>query len=204
MTPNTATVLQKNIALLTQNDIPEYGYIPLHNKALPSLVKLREMVELLRSIIFPGYFGEAILSSDTLEFHLGVNIERLYGMLKEQIHNGLCFNKTDQKSDKSKAVASEIALSFINKIPELKRLSATDIKASSDNNAAVPGYGEVIFCYPSIRAVFNHRVAHELLKLNVPIIPRVISELAHSETGIDITPEHKLVSISASIMEPAW
>ena len=188
MTPNTAKVLQKNIALLTQNDVPEYQYIQLHNKPLPSLAQLREVVELLRAIIFPGYFGETILSSNTLEFHLGVNFERLYGLLKEQIHNGLCFNKTDLKSDNSKALASEIALTFINKIPELKRLLATDIKATFDNNAAVPSYGEVIFCYPSIRAVFNHRIAHELLKLKVPIIPRVISELAHSETGIDIHP----------------
>ena len=79
-------------------------------------------------------------------------------------------------------------MTFINKIPELKRLISTDIKATFDGDPAAHSYGEVIFCYPSIRAVFNHRIAHELLKLGVPIIPRVISEMAHSETGIDIHP----------------
>jgi len=67
-------------------------------------------------------------------------------------------------------------------------LLSTDIKATFDGDPAAHNYGEVIFCYPSIRAVFNYRIAHELLKLGIPIIPRVISELAHSETGIDIHP----------------
>jgi serine O-acetyltransferase len=181
-------VLQKNISKLTQNNLPEYEYIPQHYKPLPSLLTLHEIVELLRAIIFPGYFGEVVVNSNTLEFHLGVKIERLYILLKEQILNGLRFNSTDNDIDQSDEQASETALTFINKIPELKRLLSTDIKATFDGDPAANTYGEVIFCYPSIRAVFNHRIAHELLNLGVPVIPRVISELAHSETGIDIHP----------------
>jgi serine O-acetyltransferase len=181
-------VLQRNISMLTQNNFPEYEYIPQHYKPLPSLLTLHEIVELLRAIIFPGYFGEVVVNSNTLEFHLGVKIERLYSLLKEQILNGLRFDSTDNEIDHSDEQASEIALTFINKIPELKRLLSTDIKATFDGDPAANTYGEVIFCYPSIRAVFNHRVAHELLNLGVPVIPRVVSELAHSETGIDIHP----------------
>ena len=188
MTHEDIQVLQKNISLLTQNSIPEYKYIPQHDKPLPSLVKLREIVELLRAIVFPGYFGAPIEDSHTLQFHLGVNIERLNHLLREQIHNGLCFNIDDKLQAELINNASDLAVTFINKIPELKRLLATDIKATFDSDPAAKSYGEVIFCYPSIRAVFNHRVAHELLQLGVPIIPRVISELAHSETGIDIHP----------------
>jgi serine O-acetyltransferase len=181
-------VLQRNISMLTQNNLPEYAYIPQHYKPLPSLLTLHEIVELLRAIIFPGYFGEVVVNSNTLEFHLGVKIERLYSLLKEQILNGLRFDSTDNEIDNSDEQASEIALTFINRIPELKRLLSTDIKATFDGDPAANTYGEVIFCYPSIRAVFNHRVAHELLNLGVPVIPRVVSELAHSETGIDIHP----------------
>ena len=181
-------VLQSNISMLTKNNFPEYEYIPQHYKPLPSLLTLHEIVELLRAIIFPGYFGEVVVNSNTLEFHLGVKIERLYSLLKEQILNGLRFDSTDNEIDHSDEQASEIALTFINKIPELKRLLSTDIKATFDGDPAANTYGEVIFCYPSIRAVFNHRVAHELLNLGVPVIPRVVSELAHSETGIDIHP----------------
>ena len=188
MKPETVEVIQKNILLLTKNDLKEYEYIPQHNKPLPSLLTLREIVELLRAIIFPGYFGPEIVNPNTLEFHLGVKIERLYILLKEQILNGLRFNSIDSEIDYFDEKASETALSFINKTPELKRLLSTDIKATFDGDPSANTYGEVIFSYPSIRAVFNHRIAHELLNLGVPVIPRVISELAHSETGIDIHP----------------
>jgi len=188
MKTETVEVLQKNVSLLTANNIPEYEYIPQHYKPLPSTHTLHEIVELLRAIIFPGYFGEEIVNPNTLEFYLGVQIERLFGLLKNQIMNGLRFNSTDSETVDSVGLAYETALNFINKIPELKRLLSTDIKATFDGDPAAHSYGEVIFCYPSIRAVFNHRIAHELLNLGIPVIPRVISELAHSETGIDIHP----------------
>jgi len=183
----TYDVLQKNIHILTENSLPEYKYIPLHDTALPSLKKLREMVELMRSVVFPGFHGATAVKSMNLEYHLGISIESIYNLLTEQINNGLRFENEDKQVDTLQE-ASKIALEFINKIPEIKRLLATDIKATFDGDPAAQNFGEVIFCYPSIHAVFNHRVAHELLKLGVPIIPRVISELAHSETGIDIHP----------------
>ena len=188
MKTDTIEALQKNILLLIKNDLPEYEYIPQHYKPLPSILKLQEIVELLRAIIFPGYFGEVIVNSNTLEFYLGVKIERLYSLLREQILNGLRFNSNENEISQTEKQASEAALTFINKITELKRLLSTDIKATFDGDPAANTYGEVIFCYPSIRAVFNHRVAHELLIQGIPVIPRVISELAHSETGIDIHP----------------
>ena len=188
MESETVTILQKNVSMLTKNNLQEYEYIPQHYKPLPSLITLHEIVELLRAIIFPGYFGEVIVNSNTLEFHLGVKIEQLYALLKVQILNGLQFNAEHLENDSTEELASEIALTFIDKIPELKRLLSTDIKATFDGDPAAKSTGEVIFCYPSIRAVFNHRIAHELLNQGVPIIPRVISELAHSETGIDIHP----------------
>jgi serine O-acetyltransferase len=192
MKAETVKTLQKTIAQLSKKNVPEYQYIPEHDKPLPSLSKLNEAVELFRSVVFPGYFGDFLTSSHTLEYHLGVSIERLYHLLKEQIQNGLCFNAHDKVCDDTAEYASELALTLIKKIPEIKRVLTTDIKATYDGDPAAQSYGEVIFCYPTIRAVFNYRIAHELLKLGVPIIPRVITELAHSETGIDIHPGAKI------------
>lgn len=188
MNKETIKVIEKNIKLLTKNGLPEYRFIPQHDTPLPSLPKLREVVELLRSVVFPSYYGDSIVTQSTLEFYLGVKFERLYNLLTEQIHYGLCFHANEKLTAGSKSRAAETTLQFIDKIPELKRLLSTDVKATFDGDPAAISYGEVIFCYPAIRAVFNHRVAHELLKLNVPVIPRIISELAHSETGIDIHP----------------
>jgi len=188
MKSEVVDALHKNSALLSRQGLTEYQYIPQHDKALPSIPKLKKIVDLLRAAVFPGYFGDSIVNLNTLECHLGVTLEQLYILLTEQIHNGLCFNSTEKQCYDFQTLASEISLSFINKIPELKSLISTDVKATFDGDPAARSYGEVIFSYPTIRAVFNHRIAHELLKLEVPVIPRVISELAHSETGIDIHP----------------
>ena len=180
-------VLQKNVEILSEHSAPEYEYIPRHEKPLPSVSKIHELVDIIRSIIFPGYFGENIANSRSLHYNIGVNLEKLYGILSDQIHYSICFSNSD-KCEESKSIATELALTFIDKIPEIKRLLSTDVKATLDADPAASSYGEVIFCYPTIKALVNHRIAHELLKLGVPVLPRIISELAHSETGIDIHP----------------
>jgi serine O-acetyltransferase len=187
MKPEVLKVLQNNVLQLSNKTINEYQYIPDHDNPMPSLAKVRDLVELLRSIIFPGYHGNELSVVNTLRLHLHSNLENIYELLSEQIFNGLNYESQDISAD-NKTLATNIALSFLKKIPELKRVLATDIKATFDGDPAATSYSEVIYCYPSIRAVLNYRMAHELLKLGVPAIPRVISELAHSETGIDIHP----------------
>jgi serine O-acetyltransferase len=184
---DTSKVIQKNVKLLSSHSVPEYEYIPRHEKPLPVVYKLKEIVELIRAIIFPGFLGDSITKTQNLEYHIGVNIERLHILLTEQIKSGICFS--DQiKCNDSGTLSSQLALVFIDRIPEIKRLVSTDVKATFDADPAAQNHGEVIFCYPTIKAMLNHRIAHELLKLGVPLLPRIISELAHSETGIDIHP----------------
>jgi serine O-acetyltransferase len=192
MKPTIIHDIQRNISLLVSDDVSEYKFIPLHNKPLPSLQQLSQIVDLFRNIIFPGYYGETVSDSDTLTFHMGVNLEKLYVLLKDQVKNGLCFEASEDQCIESEILAPDIAKALINKLPELKRIVATDIKATFDSDPAAKSYGEVIFSYPTIRAVFNYRIAHELLRLGVPIIPRVLTEMAHSETGIDIHPGAKI------------
>lgn len=158
---------------------------------LPSAAALHDIVDLTRAIVFPGYFGRASLNSHTVGYHIGVNVERLYDLLTEQIVAGLCFASDNAISHDTLAMrneASTLATRFIARLPELRRLLATDVEAAYNGDPAAKSYAEIICCYPAIRAISNYRLAHELLVLGVPLIPRIITEMAHSETGIDIHP----------------
>lgn len=179
--------IQKNVERLSASDLPEYKYIPLHQKPSPSVLSLREVMLLLRKVIFPGFFGsEQEAQVDSIQYYTGVYLEQIYDLLHEQIYNGFCF-EVDRCCD-SKDRASRIAIDFINKIPHIKYLLSTDVKAILDGDPAAKSLSEIIFCYPAVHAILHQRVAHELLKLGVPVLPRIITEMAHSETGIDIHP----------------
>lgn len=157
---------------------------------LPSGKVLQSLVELCRAILFPGYYGQARITGQTIRFHTGVAIEQLFEELSKQIYAGLCLANTSQttSSQAAKATAERIAEEFISSLPELRSLLATDAEAMFDSDPAAQNPGEVIFCYPGFRAICNYRIAHVLYRLEVPFIPRMITEMAHSETGIDIHP----------------
>ena len=111
-------------------------------------------------------------------------------MLCEQILAGLCFGCAccDKGEDICTEKAQKIAAEFISRLPELRAVLATDVEAAYNGDPAAESYGEIISCYPIIKAITNYRIAHQLLQLGVPLIPRIITEMAHSETGIDIHP----------------
>ena len=161
---------------------------------LPSGKSLRRIVELSREILFPGYFGNSTVHRRTINYHIGVNVEELFGLLTEQIQAGLCFGLENTPSDNvikkipDRDTAASIAARFISKLPEIRRILATDVEAAYYGDPAATCFGEIICCYPIIRAITNYRIAHELYMLNIPLIPRIITEMAHSETGIDIHP----------------
>ena len=161
---------------------------------LPSGKSLRRIVELSREILFPCYFGNSTVHRRTINYHIGVNVEELFGLLTEQIQAGLCFGLENTPSDNvikktpDRDTAASIAARFISRLPEIRRILATDVEAAYYGDPAATCFGEIICCYPIIRAITNYRIAHELYMLNVPLIPRIITEMAHSETGIDIHP----------------
>jgi len=169
---------------------------------MPSTVVLEEIVTLCRAVLFPGYFGNASISKQNLSFHIGVNVERIHQLLSSQILSGLCFDGHSekilmegcQKVSPQKDMlllrerAESISADFIAELPTLRNILATDVLASFNGDPAAESLDEVIYCYPGIRAISNYRIAHKLLELGVPMIPRMITEMAHSETGIDIHP----------------
>lgn len=162
---------------------------------LPSITKLTKVIELVREILFPGYFGNTTLRPNTTQHFMGVYVDELFELLSEEILAGMCFECKDNsvnKVEKHKDKANQAAIDFIQFLPEIRRKLVTDVEATFLNDPAAHNFGEVIFCYPAIRAITNYRVAHQLFQLGVPLIPRFICEMAHGETGIDIHPEAKI------------
>ena len=189
-----AEILQKAVQGLSQKE--SYGKVcHEHRLGEPSISieKLGVIVNKTREILFPGYFGNTTLDPIAISYYMGVYTDELFDLLSDQILAGLCFNcseheETDVDVLGQMKCARATAASFISTLPELRRKLATDVEAAFLGDPAAHGRGEVIFCYPAIRAISSYRIAHELLKLDVPLIPRIIGEMAHSETGIDIHP----------------
>jgi len=161
-----------------------------HEVPMPSINDLKEVVNLLRGVLFPGYFGNTDARPETLSYYIGGDIDKIHRILTEQIKRGFCFSCEDesQTCKVCEKKSKDVAKSFIMSLPKIKHLLSTDVIAAYNGDPAAKSYGEAIFCYPSISAVTYQRIAHELLLLGVPLIPRMITEMAHSETGIDIHP----------------
>lgn len=162
---------------------------------LPSKISLGKVIEMVREIIFPGYFGNTTLRPNTTSHYMGVYIDELYELLSKEILAGMCFECEDEKAnkvEKHSERARSTAIKFIEYLPQMRRKLVDDVEATYLNDPAARNRGEVIFCYPAIRAVTNYRMAHKLLELEVPLIPRFMSEMAHSETGIDIHPKAQI------------
>jgi len=165
-------------------------HISKHDVPMPSIDDLRETLELIRSILFPGYFRNSEINRETVSYYTGAKLDRIYRWLSEQIQRGFCFTcSTNEVSCfDCENKAKDLTEKFIERLPDLRRLLAFDAKAAFMGDPAAKSIAETIFCYPSIMAMTYHRIAHELYLLEVPLIPRIISEMAHSRTGIDIHP----------------
>ena len=161
-----------------------------HGQPLPSRDVVINTIEELRSVLFPGYFGTSDVSANNIRFHVGSTLDRVRRTLEKQIKYGLCFVCTEDKdcTEECDDRARTIAASFLGRLPEVRRMLATDVQAAYEGDPAATSPDEAIFCYPGILAIMGYRLAHELHLLGVPIIPRIITEHAHSITGIDIHP----------------
>lgn len=167
----------------------------MKGEPLPSNKNIARIIELVREILFPGYFASTTLREGTTIHYMGVYVDELCTLLSGEILAGMCFECEDDAANKmlkhtERAEANTIEL--IEFLPELRRLLVKDVEATFLNDPAAKNFGEVIFSYPGIRAITNYRLAHKLLQLQIPLIPRIISEMAHSETGIDIHPRAQI------------
>ena len=197
MKEHTVKKIRESIgeAVLRLSDISRIGEVTHAQRAgepMPSTEKLKTFVEKVRQIIFPGYFGPINFHSTTFHYHMGVLVDEVYHLLSEQILAGLCFicdNEVSSDLEYRKTESEKFAAAFITSLPELRKVLVTDVEAVFLGDPAAKSISEVIFCYPAIRAISSYRIAHTLFGFGIPLIPRIITEMAHSETGIDIHPE---------------
>jgi len=144
---------------------------------LPSAKSLYKIVELARSILFPGYFGNSTINSHTITYHIGVNVENLFDLLTDQIQAGLCFgqennnNENTNNNEPCRETAALLAARFISKLPEMRRILATDVEAAYYGDPAATCFGEIISCYPAIRAISNYRIASGKSRALLPLSP---------------------------------
>lgn len=162
--------------------------IHLDAEPLPSRDAIIEIIHLLRELLFPGYFGKQNLTSASAEYHIGDLLITIHEKLQEQICLALKHHatKNHQSLESVCENTDKIIYTFFSKIPELRAILDTDVQAAFDGDPGTDDKSEIIFSYPGILAISIARLAHELYLLGVPLIPRIMTEYAHSITGIDI------------------
>lgn len=156
--------------------------LPSHSEIIKTLITLHEL-------LFPGYIGAQGLQGEALRTHVEARMAGLYESLTEQIKRALAHGtKLDEPCGCSDAEACELAADFLSQLPRMRQLMASDVQAAYAGDPAASCIDEVIFSYPSVYAIMAYRFAHELYRLDVPLIPRIMTEHAHYRTGIDIHP----------------
>ncbi|MEZ6045335.1 MAG: serine acetyltransferase [Planctomycetaceae bacterium] len=171
--------------------INHLGHCPL-----PSTEAVIEIAQDLKEVIFPGYRRRQNLHIGNITYHIGDLIDGLHDKLTLQIARALRHDfqlthevgcSEEMKQD-FEAMGQKKALAFLERLPDIRRLLDCDAQAAYDGDPAAKSIDEIIFCYPGLEAITIHRIAHELYKLDVPLIPRVLAEWSHANTGIDIHP----------------
>jgi len=185
-------ITNKIVATYSQCQVPLHHLEPI---PLPSRENLVKIMETLQEIIFPGYFGKKGLDSHSIKYHVGDCLETVFELLVAEIYRGIRHDCKMTENHCHESVCShceEIAeaqtIRFLEKIPILRHALATDVRAAYDGDPASKGYDEIIFSYPCVLAIMIYRLAHELNLQNIPLLPRMMTEFAHSRTGIDIHP----------------
>lgn len=157
---------------------------------IPSKEEIIRILGILQDILFPGFFGRQELTPSTLEFHLGNEITILFEVLSSQIARSLRHEcrRLDTLCVRCIQTGREEAIRFMEMLPQLRQMLSKDVMAHYDGDPAAKSFDEIVFCYPGLYAIFIYRVAHELNARGIPLMPRIMSEHAHSVTGIDIHP----------------
>jgi serine O-acetyltransferase len=163
---------------------------------LPNRETVHQCVATLLQLIYPGYFGRQGISDAELPYHVGSLVSNLFDQLYEPVRYCLRFREhagdCEETQARCDAEAERVVLAFVETLDAVRRIAATDVEAHFAGDPAAGSHDETIFSYPGVLATTVQRLAHELYRLNVPLLPRTMTEFAHARTGIDIHPGAQL------------
>ena len=168
----------------------------INRRFMPSRDAIIEIVELLLQLFYPGYFGRQDLTDENVAYHVGGLLSTLREKLSRQIEMCMCFDaeRAGTGDEPCPTEAREKAVRLLGALPRIRASLLGDVQAAYDGDPAAGSLDEIILAYPGLLAVTVHRVAHELYVMGVPIMPRIMSEWAHTRTGADIHPGAQLGS----------
>ncbi|MFO0809213.1 MAG: serine acetyltransferase [Gemmataceae bacterium] len=167
----------------------------LGHQPLPSREAVVDILADLCDVLYPGYARKQNLHIGNVEYYVGGLVDGLHDKLTQQIARAMRHEYAHESPHVDyEAMAQQKAISFLGKLPDLRVTLEEDVRAAYDGDPAARSHYEIVFCYPGLEAVSIYRLAHELLNLGVPLIPRIMTEAAHAKTGIDIHPGAKIGS----------
>ena len=180
-------VIGRAVREIAQYYSSEESFAIKKGKHLPNRGAVIGVIKDLRRVMFPGYFGSENITDTAPEYFIGNTLTEVYVTLKKQIETALIYQNTDQISEEEISErAMEICKKFFGRLAEIQQMLLKDVQAGFDGDPAAKSKEEIIFSYPGLFAIFVYRIAHELYLMDVPFIPRIMTEYAHSRTGIDI------------------
>ena len=177
--------VQDIVADITTNYLTEELFLAKDNGELPDRSVIIHLISELRTVMFPGYFSQEKLDCTLAPYFIGQKLAIIFEGLSKQVELALSYNKHETKEN-VKEEAEKITVEFLKELPKIQKILLTDIQAAYDGDPAAGSKELIIFSYPGLYAIFVYRMAHELYLRNVPFIPRIMTEHAHSKTGIDI------------------
>ena len=165
-------------------------YTHIDSEPIPSEGFVADIIDMFREVLFPGYFTREKLDAVNLRYSLGQTISKLFDLLADLIAHNIRHDclRYHQSCSSCESRGHSMALEVMAAIPEIRLILASDVRAAYEGDPAAKSHDEIIFSYPGIYAISVYRVAHKLFELGVPLLPRIMSEHAHSTTGIDIHP----------------
>jgi len=193
--PTNPDALDRPIQRLVQSIVHDERTCHISHAALPDRDSIGRMTDQLKWLLFPGFFGPRDLQAESLQPHISAVVHDVRDQLLAQITAALRYEQDLAASTHdvpahadSDSRARQLTRSVLDALPAVREKLSLDVQAAYDGDPAAVHTDEVIFCYPGLQALAVHRVAHVMYRLGIPLLPRIMAEMAHGETGIDIHP----------------
>ncbi len=190
---NSSNIIKQTAASITQTYKSNELLFNERAEHMPSRAAIIDLLKNIRCVLFPGYYNDDIILGTMPDYFVGNTLANIYNGLKEQIELALLYKKDDGVTFEQTAErADSICAEFFNKLPDIQNMLLKDVQAAFDGDPAAKSKEEVIFSYPGFFATYVYRIAHIFYENNVPFIPRIMTEYAHTKTGIDINSGAKI------------